>query len=242
MGLTDKLTKFKEKGKRLAFVGLVGSLGYLSGCAPISPEEQQRRDERLLMLGLGYGSIYEKNPQKATAMSLTSQIIRDYDVAREGRSEINIPGKSNAGSDNREKNLIYIELDEPVGGKDVGVSITPDVYITPCIWNDYDRDNLIGKEELVERKKKFRIDEKPMFFITSKSRKGFTIGCEVVDAYGSVFAKQMHLMSPVDKGFEASIGFLFNNLKEGPCFLKWYINGDHMLTMDIEIESVKTER
>jgi len=80
------IKKLAQKGKCLALAGSV----YLAGCAPMTPDEQQKRDERLLMLGLGYASITEEDPQKSAAMGLTSQILRDYDVAREGRSKTNI--------------------------------------------------------------------------------------------------------------------------------------------------------
>ncbi len=65
----------------------LGLTGFLYGCAPMTPDEQQKRDERLLMFVLGYGAIVEPNPQRAAAMGLTSQILRDRDVAREGKSE-----------------------------------------------------------------------------------------------------------------------------------------------------------
>ena len=86
MSLIDKI---RNAGKVLGLVGGLGSLG-LSGCAPMTSEEQQRRDERLLMLGLGYSAINDPNPQSAAAKSLTSQILRDYDVAREGKSQVNV--------------------------------------------------------------------------------------------------------------------------------------------------------
>lgn len=78
-------------------IGALGLAGLISSCAPMTPEEQQKSDERMLMLVTGYGSIVEPDPQRAAVMGLTSQIIRDYDVAREGRSqtEINIVNREN---------------------------------------------------------------------------------------------------------------------------------------------------
>ncbi|MDO8508524.1 MAG: hypothetical protein Q7S27_02450 [Nanoarchaeota archaeon] len=72
----------------LKYLTIAGLSSLLSSCAPLTPDEQQKADERMLMLSLGYGSIFEPNPQKAAVMGLTSEIMRDYDVAREGKSEV----------------------------------------------------------------------------------------------------------------------------------------------------------
>ncbi len=74
----------------------LGLTGFICGCAPMTPDEQQKRDERLLMFVLGYGAIVEPDPQRAAAMGLTSKILRDYDVAREGKSQVIITGKAPA--------------------------------------------------------------------------------------------------------------------------------------------------
>lgn len=64
-------------------------------CAPMTPEEKQRSDERLLMLGLGYKAILEDDPQKAAVMGFTSDVLRDYDLAKEGRDQIIIINGTN---------------------------------------------------------------------------------------------------------------------------------------------------
>ena len=85
------------------YLGIVGvGLASLIGGCNTTPEQQRKAEERMLMLGLGYGSIIEPNPQRAAAMGLTSQIMRDYDVAREGRSGVNITIQQNSLDNTKE--------------------------------------------------------------------------------------------------------------------------------------------
>ena len=96
MGLTDKLYQFKEKGKKLALVGLVGSLGYLSGCGPALT---------------GMGVI--RGGTEGAAVAAFGQGITQIEAAKAGKDEVNqevrvydsVDSKNNS---NNEKSFYFL--------------------------------------------------------------------------------------------------------------------------------------
>ncbi len=75
MGLRNLLTRF----------GLIGIIG-LVGCE-MTPEEQRRAEERTIEYIIGTNAITNRNLtlQQGAVVGYTAQMIRDYNVAKEGK-------------------------------------------------------------------------------------------------------------------------------------------------------------
>lgn len=70
---------------------VLGLAGLVYGCAPMTPEETKTSQERMLMLPLLYAPLNNNlTPKQQFASSVTGNLIKDYDVAREGRSNLTV--------------------------------------------------------------------------------------------------------------------------------------------------------
>lgn len=87
------INKIMKAGKSFALAGSV----LLAGCAPMTPDELQRAEERMLMLGFDLNALYNENltPEQRTAFGNTGELIR-YELAMGNGNNveiINLPDK-----------------------------------------------------------------------------------------------------------------------------------------------------
>jgi hypothetical protein len=141
------MSLLQKIGKTGALIGALAVGGY--GCKPMTPEETQRAQERMLGLGL-LGIGHEKESPGAAAVG---RAMIDLNAAESGRSEINVnvgnnqprEKKSNGSHDRfiidqikkAEKDNLYLALWIDLN-KD-GISDRHDVYQDESTFYDGDR-------------------------------------------------------------------------------------------------------